>query len=153
MIEAQIATMVGPWGWKPTDHIVNVLPLHHVHGVVNVVCCALWTGAKLTMLPKFTPAGVWSLFKSQPDLSLFMAVPTVYGKLIAEFEQMSAEDQKACLIACRKFRLMVSGSAALPTTTMAAWENISGHTLLERYGTHSSCLLFFPLFFFQSSNN
>ncbi len=29
---------------------------------------------------------------------------------------------------------MVSGSAALPTTTMQAWQAISGHILLERYG-------------------
>ena len=29
---------------------------------------------------------------------------------------------------------MVSGSAALPTPTMERWRQISGHTLLERYG-------------------
>lgn len=32
------------------------------------------------------------------------------------------------------FRLMVSGSAALPLPTLQRWEEISGHTLLERYG-------------------
>jgi malonyl-CoA/methylmalonyl-CoA synthetase len=31
-------------------------------------------------------------------------------------------------------RLMVSGSAALPVSTMLRWKEISGHTLLERYG-------------------
>jgi malonyl-CoA/methylmalonyl-CoA synthetase len=34
----------------------------------------------------------------------------------------------------KKFRLMVSGSAALPVTVMEKWKIISGHTLLERYG-------------------
>lgn len=29
---------------------------------------------------------------------------------------------------------MVSGSAALPEKVMETWEEISGHTLLERYG-------------------
>lgn len=29
---------------------------------------------------------------------------------------------------------MVSGSAALPLPTLQRWEEISGHTLLERYG-------------------
>ena len=24
------------------DRILLVLPLHHVHGIVNVLCCALW---------------------------------------------------------------------------------------------------------------
>lgn len=31
-------------------------------------------------------------------------------------------------------RLMVSGSAALPLPTLHRWEEITGHTLLERYG-------------------
>ena len=31
-------------------------------------------------------------------------------------------------------RLMVSGSAALPVTTLERWHTISGHVLLERYG-------------------
>jgi malonyl-CoA/methylmalonyl-CoA synthetase len=31
-------------------------------------------------------------------------------------------------------RLMVSGSAALPVATLERWREISGHTLLERYG-------------------
>ena len=29
---------------------------------------------------------------------------------------------------------MVSGSAALPTPVLNKWKNITGHTLLERYG-------------------
>src|SRR4051812_39631145 len=36
--------------------------------------------------------------------------------------------------ACRKLRLMVSGSAALPVPVLEKWRAISGHTLLERYG-------------------
>ena len=36
--------------------------------------------------------------------------------------------------AFKSFRLMVSGSAALPISTLEKWEKISGHTLLERYG-------------------
>eukprot|EP00324_Dicrateria_rotunda_P001220 CAMPEP_0206157942 /NCGR_PEP_ID=MMETSP1474-20131121/4384_1 /ASSEMBLY_ACC=CAM_ASM_001110 /TAXON_ID=97495 /ORGANISM="Imantonia sp., Strain RCC918" /LENGTH=198 /DNA_ID=CAMNT_0053557763 /DNA_START=771 /DNA_END=1364 /DNA_ORIENTATION=- len=35
---------------------------------------------------------------------------------------------------CRRLRLMVSGSMALPEPVMKRWEEISGHRLLERYG-------------------
>jgi malonyl-CoA/methylmalonyl-CoA synthetase len=35
---------------------------------------------------------------------------------------------------CRRLRLMVSGSAALPVSVLERWREISGHTLLERYG-------------------
>ena len=44
-IEAQITTLVDAWEWSSEDRILNVLPLHHVHGIVNVMLCALWSGA------------------------------------------------------------------------------------------------------------
>jgi malonyl-CoA/methylmalonyl-CoA synthetase len=34
----------------------------------------------------------------------------------------------------RRLRLMMSGSAALPVQTLERWREITGHTLLERYG-------------------
>jgi malonyl-CoA/methylmalonyl-CoA synthetase len=63
-----------------------------------------------------------------------MAVPTVYAKLIAAWEAASPERRAELSQACRRLRLMVSGSAALPVSTLARWQEISGHTLLERYG-------------------
>jgi len=43
-------------------------------------------------------------------------------------------------------RLMVSGSAALPVSTLERWREISGHTLLERYGmTETGMILSNPL--------
>lgn len=35
-IENQILSMIDPWGWSSKDHILHVLPLHHLHGVINV---------------------------------------------------------------------------------------------------------------------
>jgi malonyl-CoA/methylmalonyl-CoA synthetase len=63
-----------------------------------------------------------------------MAVPTIYVKLIAAWEAASPERRKALSQACAHLRLMVSGSAALPVNTLERWQQISGHTLLERYG-------------------
>jgi len=40
-ITAQIVSLVEAWEWKANDQTVLCLPLHHVHGIVNVVCCAL----------------------------------------------------------------------------------------------------------------
>jgi malonyl-CoA/methylmalonyl-CoA synthetase len=90
MIEAQIRTMIEPWGWSSSDHILNVLPLHHVHGVINVLACGLWAGATITMLPKFDAGTVWKHFRSAANLNLFMAVPTVYSKLISAYDAVRA---------------------------------------------------------------
>jgi malonyl-CoA/methylmalonyl-CoA synthetase len=63
-----------------------------------------------------------------------MAVPTIYAKLAGEWERATAEERERWSRGCRKLRLMVSGSAALPVSVFERWREISGHELLERYG-------------------
>jgi malonyl-CoA/methylmalonyl-CoA synthetase len=85
------------------------------------------------MLPGFDSDITWKHLIQRP-LTLFMAVPTIYRRLIAAWEQASAEDKAKMGEACGKLRLMVSGSAALPVTVLEQWKILSGHVLLERYG-------------------
>ena len=133
-IAAQILALVDAWQWTADDRILHVLPLHHVHGIINVLSCALWSGATCEMLPKFDAERVWQRLANSPDLTLFMAVPTIYARLIAAWQRMPEELQQQLSAGCRRLRLMVSGSAALPVATLEKWRTISGHTLLERYG-------------------
>jgi malonyl-CoA/methylmalonyl-CoA synthetase len=132
-IEAQIRSLVQAWGWTADDRILHVLPLHHVHGIVNVLLCALWSGATCDILPSFDAETVWERF-SGGGLTLFMAVPTIYVKLIAAWESAGEAVQEKMPEACRGLRLTVSGSAALPVSVFEKWRAISGHTMLERYG-------------------
>jgi malonyl-CoA/methylmalonyl-CoA synthetase len=67
-------------------------------------------------------------------LTVFMAVPTVYRRLIAAYDAADPKRQKRMRDGARDLRLMVSGSAALPVQTLERWREITGHTLLERYG-------------------
>jgi malonyl-CoA/methylmalonyl-CoA synthetase len=132
-ITAQIMSLVEAWEWSAEDHTVLCLPLHHVHGIVNVVSCALWSGATCEMLPRFDVDTVWDSIAGG-SLTLFMAVPTVYVKMIGAWERASPERRAYLSQACTRLRLMVSGSAALPLSTLQRWREISGYTLLERYG-------------------
>jgi malonyl-CoA/methylmalonyl-CoA synthetase len=132
-IAAQIRSLVAAWEWSPNDRILLTLPLHHVHGVINVLGCALWSGATCVMLPAFDADEVWRRF-AEGGLTLFMAVPTIYSKLIHAWECRPEARRHELSAACRNLRLMVSGSAALPVSTLERWREISGHLLLERYG-------------------
>jgi malonyl-CoA/methylmalonyl-CoA synthetase len=132
-IQAQVSSLVQAWEWTEGDRILHFLPLHHIHGIINVLTCALWVGAECHILEKFEAETVWERI-SQGDLTLFMAVPTIYAKLIAAWEKANTEQQKIRSVGCAKMRLMVSGSAALPVQTLEKWQQISGHFLLERYG-------------------
>jgi malonyl-CoA/methylmalonyl-CoA synthetase len=132
-LQAQVTCLNQAWGWTASDRILNVLPLHHIHGIVNVLTCALWAGAKCHFLGKFAALKVWERI-AQGDLTLFMAVPTIYAKLITAWEEADRERQESWSAACAKMRLLVSGSAALPVQILERWQSISGHFLLERYG-------------------
>jgi malonyl-CoA/methylmalonyl-CoA synthetase len=132
-IQAQVTSLITAWEWQPEDRILHLLPLHHIHGIINVLTCALWAGAECHMLPKFDAETVWGRI-SDRDLTLFMAVPTIYAKLITAWSKASKEEQVGRSLGCQQMRLMVSGSAALPVQVLETWQQISGHVLLERYG-------------------
>ena len=132
-LEAQLRLLSEAWEWTAGDRALLALPLHHVHGLVNVVTCALWNGASVEMLPKFDTQVVWDRLASG-NINVFMAVPTIYRRLITVWEEAAPETRQLMSGSLRKFRLMVSGSAALPVHTLDRWQEVSGHTLLERYG-------------------
>jgi malonyl-CoA/methylmalonyl-CoA synthetase len=132
-LDKQMQSLSTAWEWNKEDRILNVLPMHHVHGVINITCCALYNGATLEMQSSFDPGFVASRMASG-ELTLFMAVPTIYHKLIQHFEQLPEDKQKRWQQGISQMRLMVSGSAALPVTVLKRWKQISGHILLERYG-------------------
>ncbi|XP_033935733.1 malonate--CoA ligase ACSF3, mitochondrial [Pseudochaenichthys georgianus] len=138
-IQAMIQCLVSEWAWSRDDVILHILPLHHVHGIVNKLLCPLWVGATCVMLPEFQPQKVWEMMLSSkaPLVNVFMAVPTIYSKLIQYYDQHFTQPHVKDFVkaVCKeRIRLMVSGSAALPLPTLQRWEEITGHTLLERYG-------------------
>lgn len=132
-LASQISTLVEAWQWSSADHTLCILPLHHVHGIVNVVSSALWAGATLQFLHPFDAKQVLNLFL-EGRINVFMAVPTIYFKLLAEIDSYSETKKKQLFDCMSAFRLMVSGSAALPASVMERWQEVSGHRLLERYG-------------------
>ncbi|XP_061670942.1 malonate--CoA ligase ACSF3, mitochondrial isoform X3 [Syngnathoides biaculeatus] len=138
-IQAMVECLVSEWAWSQDDIILHALPLHHVHGIVNKLLCPLWVGATCVMLPEFHPQKVWEMLLSSkaPLVNVFMAVPTIYTKLIDYYDQHFTQPHVKDFVkaVCKeRIRLMVSGSAALPLPTLQRWEEITGHTLLERYG-------------------
>ncbi|XP_056382019.1 malonate--CoA ligase ACSF3, mitochondrial isoform X2 [Hyla sarda] len=138
-LNAMVTALVDEWLWTKSDCILHVLPLHHVHGVVNKLLCPLWVGATCVMLPEFSPKEVWEYFLSMdsPAINVFMAVPTIYSKLIDYYESHLTKPGVKDFVKAmckQKFRLMVSGSSALPVPILERWREITGHILLERYG-------------------
>ena len=118
------------WAWAPGDVLIHALPIFHVHGLFVATHGALLNGSKMIWLSKFDPLAV---VERLPDATVFMGVPTLYVRLLAE-PAFTRE-------ACRHMRLFISGSAPLLIETFDAFRERSGHTILERYGMSETLML------------
>lgn len=143
---AQSLSLQTAWNYTPTDHLLHVLPLHHIHGTINAIFAPLFSGSSIEFLFPFNATAVWERFAApflatpKPNtepITFFTVVPTVYNRLLSTFSSLDAETQEAAKkgISPQNLRLNISGSAALPTPTKKAWSDLSsGNVLLERYG-------------------
>lgn len=130
---AQVDVLHRSWEWSADDRLLHVLPLHHVHGLVNGLLGAIRAGARLVFLSAFEPAEVWNAFASQ-RISVLYAVPTIYHQLTDAWERQDTTVRRRWADDAARLRLMVSGSAALPARLWNRWREITGQALLERYG-------------------
>jgi len=118
------------WGWQPGDVLMHVLPIFHVHGLFVAVHGALLNGSKMIWMAKFEPRQV---LQKLPHATVFMGVPTLYVRLLAE----PGLDRQAT----RNMRLFIAGSAPLLIETFKEWQTRTGHTILERYGMSETAML------------
>lgn len=118
------------WGWKNGDVLIHALPIFHVHGLFVALHGALLNGSKIIWMAKFDPKRV---IEKLPEATVFMGVPTLYVRMLAE-PALTRE-------AVRNMRLFVAGSAPLLLETFQAWQQRTGHTILERYGMSETIML------------
>jgi len=129
-VAATLASLEIAWRWRRDDRLLHVLPLHHTHGLIVALLGALWAGATATFVP-FDAARVWDRLG---ESTLFMAVPTMYAKLVDAHRAAAPGQRAAWSAGARRLRLFTSGSAALPASLLRAFEEATGQTILERYG-------------------
>lgn len=151
--------MVWSWEWQPTDVALHLLPLHHVHGAINILSCAAFAGA-CCEFQHFRCEDVWNrladaarqdkeddIMQASGEITsekpkekkrlrkpnVLMAVPTIYSKMLEAAEHHVIEPAiiEDAAKTLSDMRLMISGSAALPVSLNERWKNLTGHILLE----------------------
>jgi len=118
------------WGWRADDVLIHALPIFHVHGLFVASHGALLAGTKMIWFSRFDPRAAVARFR---EATVFMGVPTLYVRLLAE-PGLTKE-------ACQHMRLFVSGSAPMLIETFKDWQARTGHTILERYGMSETVML------------
>lgn len=124
-LAANARTLADAWGWTPEDRLLHVLPLFHVHGLFVAASVALDCGAGIELRPRFDAPAIWDALLTG-DITIFMGVPTMYHRLLAAAPRALPRPVPV--------RLFTSGSAPLRVETLQAFEELTGHVILERYG-------------------
>ena len=127
---ATVSALDQAWGWQSSDRLLHVLPLHHTHGVIVALLGALFAGARVDFAA-FDAPSVWERLH---DATVFMAVPTMYAKLMEAFRGAPADQRRRWSDGARKLRLATSGSASLPASLLLEFQQATGQVILERYG-------------------
>ncbi|MGH2875287.1 MAG: AMP-binding protein [Solirubrobacteraceae bacterium] len=126
-IASNLDALADAWAWTPDDVVAHALPLFHVHGLVIGILGPLRRGGTAMHLGRFSPEVVRDALRG-PATMLF-GVPTMYRRLAD-----AAERSPRLIAGLRRARLLVSGSAALPTSEHARLRELTGRGVVERYG-------------------
>ncbi|HEY0291289.1 MAG TPA: malonyl-CoA synthase [Hansschlegelia sp.] len=116
-------TLKDYWRFTPDDRLLHALPIFHTHGLFVATNTVLVAGASMIFLPRFDADQAIS---ATTRATTMMGVPTFYVRLV-QHGGLTRE-------ATRHMRLFISGSAPLLAETHRAFEALTGHRVLERYG-------------------
>ena len=123
-------TLTALWGFTRDDVLLHALPLFHAHGLFISSHCALLSQSRMLFLPKYKAEEVLVLL---PRATVMAGVPTFYTRLL----ELPGFDRQATA----NMRLFISGSAPLLPETARAFEERTGHRILERYGMTESVII------------
>jgi acyl-CoA synthetase (AMP-forming)/AMP-acid ligase II len=129
---ANLEALRKTWQWTEQDRLLLALPLFHVHGLIVAVLGSIWSGSEIALYPSFEASVVLEALSVQ-RCTVFMGVPTMYYRLL-EAAQNANLDRQKIQARFQGFRLFISGSAPLPSSTHSRFQEVFGHSILERYG-------------------
>jgi len=121
--------IINIWEISETDVLCHALPLFHVHGLCFALHTSLLAGAHVIMLDQFSAEGVINVLQKKEgkySCTIFMAVPSMYGKLLDYLDDRKPDVEH--------MRLWTSGSAPLlPQDFKRVYETF-GKEPVEREG-------------------
>lgn len=120
-----VRTLLNYWEVTHNDRFLLVLPMFHVHGLMLGLYGCFMFGHTTWILPSFAPEQViTSLLEFQA--TMFMGVPTIYQRMI--------QSPSVKRLRFSEMRLFTSGSAPLSEEIFNRFTELTGHTIVERYG-------------------
>lgn len=131
-IRSNLQDLIHVWQWTREDRLLLTLPLFHVHGLVVALHGWAMTGCQAILTRKFDPAQVLDLLTHR-GCTLFMGVPTMYHRMVSAFDRR--------VHSFGNLRLAISGSAPMSVELHRKCREMTGQTILERYGMTETIMI------------
>ncbi|TYO67774.1 malonyl-CoA synthase [Bradyrhizobium hipponense] len=116
-------TLVEQWRYTQRDVLIHALPIYHIHGLFVAGNVTFAARARMIFMQKFDAERIVAAMARS---TVLMGVPTFYVRLL---QSQNLSERTAA-----HMRLFVAGSAPLLAETHRAWNDRTGHEILERYG-------------------
>ena len=131
-IRSNLQDLIQVWQWTREDRLLLTLPLFHVHGLVVALHGWAMTGCQAILTRKFDPAQILDLLTHR-GCTLFMGVPTMYHRMVSAFDRR--------VHSFGDLRLAISGSAPMSVELHRKCREMTGQTILERYGMTETIMI------------
>ena len=133
-VGANLDALADIWGWTGEDRLAHALPLFHVHGLVLGILGPLRRGGSAEHVGRFSAAALADALGR--GATMVFGVPTMYSRIAVD-----AEADETVARAFAGARLLASGSAALPAVVQRSLQELTGQTVVERYGLTETLIL------------
>ena len=126
----------GKYGWKvqPDDVICGPAPISLAAGYSTVATIPFRFGAAISLIPKFTPEGMFEQIQSH-KVTILSCLPTAYRKML----EVQGAEKKYDL---SSLRVLTGGGESLTAKTYFDWKNRFNQEIYEGLGTTEMMYVF-----------
>jgi 2-aminobenzoate-CoA ligase len=126
----------GRYGWRvqPDDIICGPAPMSLAAGYSTVATIPFRFGAAASLIPRFTPEGLFELIQKH-RVTVLSSLPTGYRKML----EVEGAEQKYDL---SSLRLLTGGGESLTAKTYLDWKGRFDQEILEGFGTTEMMYVF-----------
>src|ERR1039457_4112838 len=127
---------MGKYGWdvQPKDVLCGPAPISLAGGYSTVATIPFRFGAAASLIPKFTPDGLFELIQNH-KVTILSALPTAYRKML----EVAGAEKKYDL---SSLRVLTGGGESLTAKTYLDWKARFGQEIYEGLGTTEMMYVF-----------
>ncbi|KAF2177314.1 acetyl-CoA synthetase-like protein [Zopfia rhizophila CBS 207.26] len=126
---AGVAFVVKSWSLTQDDRCLNMMPLHHIGGIVRNLFAPIMVGGSTICCSSFDPNLFWDLVECNHGPTWYYASPSMHATIVSEAENRLGAVSKS------RIRLVCNAAGGLlPTLATQLRDTFPNCTVLPSYG-------------------